>query len=253
VTPAPVAPNDQLLAIGGARTRLPATSPLPGLRREHRLYDRFMSSLGTVLDAGDAVVVAGAGWGTSLAALADARAGLHLLAIERDAARFAYLRANATGLPTAGTQLLQAELGTPALPGVDAVLREAGLDGIRLLVSTIGTQGPDILAGASDLCAHVTPMLYLSCQVGGDPQGADAWRQRLRALWSFGYSGFWLFDNFGNPICEATQPRVLDQMLDYLHRQNQRRASRTLYYFDVLAFGERDAARAQRAVELHTR
>ena len=253
VTPAPVAPNDQVLAIGALRCRLPVTSPLAGLRREHRLYDRFASSLGAVLDAGDAVVVAGASHGTTLAALADARAGLHLLAIERDAARFAYLRTNATGLPVAGVQLLQAELGTPALPGVDAVLREAGLDGVRLLVSTIGAQGPDILSGASELCTHVTPMLYLSCQTGGDAHGAEAWRQRLRALWSCGYTGFWLFDNFGNPICEATQPRVLDQMLDYLHRQNQRRASRTLYYFDVLAFGERDAARAQRAVELHAR
>ena len=253
VTPAAVASNDLLLAVGSLRCRLPATSPLPGLRREHVLYDRFMSSLGTVLDAGDAVVVAGAGFGTPLAALADARSGLHFLAIERDAARFAYLRTNATGLPAAGVQLLQAELGTPALPGVDGVLRDAGLDGIRLLVSTIGAQGPGILAGASGLCTHVTPMLYLSCQVGGDAQGADEWRQRLRALWSCGYAGFWLFDNFGNPICEATQPRVLDQMLDYLHRQNQRRASRTLYYFDLLAFSDRDAARAQRAVEVHTR
>ena len=83
--------------------------------------------------------------------------------------------------------------------------------------------------------------------------GADAWRQRLRALWACGYTGFWMFDNFGNPICEATQPRVLDQLLDSLLRQNQRRASRTLYYYDVLAFGEHDAARAARAIALHTR
>jgi len=36
-------------------------------------------------------------------------------------------------------------------------------------------------------------------------------------------------------------------------RQNQRRASRTLYYYDVLAFGERDAAQAALAIDLHTR
>jgi uncharacterized protein (DUF2236 family) len=62
-----------------------------------------------------------------------------------------------------------------------------------------------------------------------------------------------MLDNFGNPICEANQPRVLDQLLDSLLRQNQRRASRTLYYYDVLAFGERDAARAAHAIDLHTR
>ena len=93
-------------------------------------------------------------------------------------------------------------------------------------------------------------MLHFSCQVGTD---AEPWRQRLRALWACGYTGFWMLDNFGNPICEATQPRVLDQMLDSLLRQNQRRASRTLYYYDVLAFADRDAARAARAIELHTR
>ena len=72
-------------------------------------------------------------------------------------------------------------------------------------------------------------MLYFSCQIGGDVNGADAWRERLRALWACGYTGFWVFDNFGNPICEVSQPRVLDQLLDSLLRQNQRRASRTLW------------------------
>jgi glycosyltransferase involved in cell wall biosynthesis len=253
VTPAPVAPDDQVLAIGALRCRLPVTSPLAGLRREHRLYDRFASSLGAVLDAGDAVVVAGARHGTTLAALADAQPELDLLAIECDASRFAYLRTNAAALRSSSTRLLHAELGSPALAGVDAAVREAGLDGVRLLVSTAGAHGAAILGGASDLCAALVPMLHVTCQIGGDEQGADAWRQRLRSLWACGYTGFWVFDNFGNPICEATQPRVLDQLLDHLHRQNRRLASRTFYYFDVLAFGERDAARAQRAIELHTR
>ena len=96
-------------------------------------------------------------------------------------------------------------------------------------------------------------MLLLTCQIGGAADAAQAWRERLRSLWACGYTGFWMFDNFGNPICEITQPRALDQMLDYLERQHQRRASRTLYYYDVLAFTDRDAARAARAVELHTR
>jgi glycosyltransferase involved in cell wall biosynthesis len=253
VTPALVAPDDQLMPVGALLCRLPATSPLAGLKREHRLYDRLTSVLGAVLDAGDAVVVAGASYGTVLAALADAQPALHLLAIERDATRFAYLRTNAAVLRSSSTRLLHAELGSPVLAGVDAAVREAGLDGVRLLVSTIGANGADILGAASDLCAALVPLLYVTCQIGADEQGVDAWRQRLRSLWACGYTGFWVFDNFGNPICEATQPRALDQMLDYLHRQNQRRASRTFYYFDILAFGERDAARAQRAIELHTR
>ncbi|MBW8759491.1 MAG: glycosyltransferase [Burkholderiales bacterium] len=253
VTPAPVRADDQLLPIGALRCRLPAASALAGLKREHRMYDRFASSLGAVLDAGDGAVIAGAGFGAALVALADAQPALSLLAVERDAARVAYLRSNATGLPSASVQLLQGDLGSPQLAGVDAVLREAGLDGIRLLVSTIGAAGADILAGASDLCRHVSPMLFFTCQIGGDANAADSWRERLRALWACGYTGFWVFDNFGNPLCEVTQPRALDQMLDYLSRQNQRQASRTLYYYDVLAFTDRDAARAARAVDLHTR
>ena len=251
VTPAPVRPDDQLLSIGALRCRLPATSPLAGVKREHRLFDRFTSALGAVLEDGDAVVVAGAGYGTALAALADAGPALNLVAIERDAARFAYLRTNAASLPAGSAQLLHAELGSPALPSIDAAVREARVDRVRLVISSIGAQGAEVLAGASSLCASALPMLYFPCQLGAD--GAEPWRQRLRSLWACGYTGFWLLDNFGNPICEATQPRVLDQLLDSLLRQNQRQASRTFYYYDMLAFGERDAARAARAVELHTR
>ena len=253
VTPAPVRADDQVLAIGSLRCRLPAAHPLGGLRREHRLYDRFAGALGAVLDDGDAVVVAGAGHGTTLAALVDARPRLNLLAIERDAARFAYLRTNATALRPDSVQLLQEELGTAALADIDAAVRVARVDGVRLVVSPVGAQGAEVLGGAADLCATLLPMLYFSCQLGGDPTGADAWRHRLRALWAAGYAGFWVLDNFGNPICEALQPRTLDQMLDALLRQNQRRATRTLYYYDILAFGERDAARAARAIELHAR
>ena len=256
-TPAAIAADDQLLPIGKLRSRLPAAHPLPGLQREHRLFNRLPSALGAVLDDGDGVVIAGAGFGVSLAQLADARPALEVLAIERDAARFAYLRSNAGVLRAGGAHLLHAELGSPALAGLDAAVRETaarpGMDRVRLVVSAAGATGPALLAGAAELCANPRPMLYFSCQVGGDANGADAWRQRLRALWACGYTGFWMLDNFGNPICEATQPRVLDQLLDSLLRQNQRRASRTLYYYDVLAFGERDAARAARAIELHTR
>ena len=250
VTPAPVRADDQVLPVGSLRCRLPAASPLAGVKREHPLFDRFTSALGAVLDDGDAVVVAGAGHGTALAALADARPALNLLAIERDAERFAYLRTNASAPRAGRTQLLHAELGSPALAGIDAAVQEARVEAVRLLVSPIGAQGAEVLGGAAALCASARPMLHFSCQVGTD---AEPWRQRLRALWACGYTGFWMLDNFGNPVCEATQPRVLDQMLDSLLRQNQRRASRTLYYYDVLAFAGRDAARAARAIELHTR
>ena len=253
VTPAAVRADDQLLAIGALRCRLPATSSLAGLKREHRLYDRFASSLGAVLDDGDGVVVAGAGFGTTLTALADARSSLKLLGIERDATRFEYLRGNASALPATGMKLLHAELGSPEMPDIDAAVREARIDGVHLLVSTVGTGGADVLGGATALCGAALPMLYFTCQIGSDASGDAVWRERLRSLWALGYDGFWVFDNFGNPICEATQPRVLDQLLDHLLRQNQRRASRTLYYYDILAFGERDAARAGRSVDLHTR
>ena len=257
VTPAAIADDDQLLTFGKLRCRLPAAHPLPGLQREHRLFGRLPSSLGAVLADGDGVVIAGAGFGTTLAQLADARPALNLLAVERDAKRFAYLRTNAAALRAGGAHLLHAELGSPALAGVDAALREAvswpGMDRVRLVASPAGAGGPALLEGAAELCASARPMLYFSCQIGGDANGADTWRQRLRALWATGYTGFWVLDNFGNPICEVSQPRVLDQLLDSLLRQNQRRASRTLYYYDVLAFCERDAARAALAIELHTR
>jgi glycosyltransferase involved in cell wall biosynthesis len=251
-TPVAIAADDQLLNIGKLRVRLPATQSLPGLQREHRLFGRLPSSLGAVLDDGDGVVIAGAGFGATLAQLADARPSLNVLAVERDASRFAYLRSNAAAWRVGGAQLMHAELGSSALAGVDAAVREVALDRVRLVVSPAGAAGPAMLASASGVCASSLPMLYFSCQIGGDANGADAWRQQLRALWSAGYAGFWVLDNFGNPLCEVSQPRVLDQLLDSLLRQNQRRASRTLYYYDVVAFASRDAARASLAIDLHT-
>ena len=173
VTPAAVAPSDQLVALGSLRCRVPASHSLAGLKREHRLYDRFTGSLAAVLDDGDAVVVAGAGYGTSVAALADARPALNLLAVERDATRFAYLRTNTAGWRAGGASLLHAELGSPALPDIDAAVREASLDGVRLVISSMGAGGADVLGGASALCAASLPMLHFTCQVGSD---AEAWR-----------------------------------------------------------------------------
>ena len=245
--PAPrgVRADDQLHAIGRLHWRLPANHPLPKLQREHPLFERLPLALGEVLDDGDRVVVAGAGFGAAVAGLAGARPGLSLLAIERDAARLSWLQGNVASLRDRDTRVLQADLAATPL---DDVARDHAP---RLLVSTIGAGGADVLAGATALCESAQPMLWFTCQPAAD--AADAWRRRFRALWAAGYTGFWVLDNFGNPIVEATSPRALDQAFDYLVRQNQRKASRTLYYLDILAFAPRDAARAGRAIELHTR
>jgi glycosyltransferase involved in cell wall biosynthesis len=248
VTPAAVRADDQLHVIETLPWRLPASHPLARLQREHPLFERVPAALAEVLEDGDGVVVAGAGFGAGVAALAGARPGLQVLAIERDAGRLDYLRSNVAPLRAGSTRVLQADLGATTL---DTIVRGADQRAPRLLVSTIGAAGAAVLAGASELCESARPMLWFTCQPAAD--GADAWRQRLRALWAAGYTGFWVLDNFGNPIVEATTPRTLDQALDYLLRQNQRRASRTLYYLDILAAGERDAARAQRAIERHVR
>ncbi|MEP6503296.1 MAG: glycosyltransferase family 1 protein [Betaproteobacteria bacterium] len=256
--PAAVAPSDVVIVDGALRLRLPATHPLPTLQRDHRLFQRLASSLGAVLDDGDIAVVAGAGHGNTLVRLHAARPALAVVAIEKEATRFAYLRANAQGLGEGAIPLnvllLHAELGSSALSGIDGAIAEAGslggADRVRLICSDIG-QGVDVIAGAAKVCAASQPMLFFTCQFGAEPSSSQAWRERLHALFAFGYSGFWLFDNFGNPIVEASTARSLDQALDYLARQNQRKAARTVYYYDVLAFAPRDAERAQRAVELH--
>lgn len=254
-----VRPDDQIYAAGAVRWHLPAAHPLPGLQREHPLFQRLPASLGAVLDDGDAVVVAGPGYGALLADLRNARPNLDLLAIEGDADCVAYLRAN---LPTlnaaspAAVHLLHSELGSPALAGIDDGVREASSvcapDRIRLVVSTLETNGAAVLGTAAQLFASAQPMLYFTCKPGGDAIAADLWRERFGALWAAGYVGFWLVDNFGNPMWEATRPRALDDALAYLSRQIQRRSTRTMYYFDILAFCERDAVRARRAIELHT-
>jgi glycosyltransferase involved in cell wall biosynthesis len=252
--------DDQVLRVGTARVCLPAAHPLPALQREHKLYQRLPAALAAVLDDGDLAVIAGAGHGATLATLHSARPALGVLAIEKDATRFAYLRANAQelggggGLP-ANVQLQHAELGSSALPGIDAAVSECGALGgatrLRLISCDVGADGAAILAGAATLCAAMRPMLHVSCQFGADDAALPAWRTRLQALLDAGYAGFWIIDNFGNPIVEVSTLRALDQAFAYLQRQHQRRATRTLYHFELLAFALRDAARAGRAIERH--
>ena len=259
VPPRPMATphtDDQVLRVGTARVCLPAGHALPALQREHKLYQRLPAALAAVLDDGDLAVIAGAGHGATLAAMHSARPGLGLLAIEKDAARFAYLRANAAELGER-VQLQHAELGSSAMPSLDVAVAECGALGgaasVRLVACDAGNDGAAILAGAASLCAATRPMLHVSCQIGADDAALDAWRTRLQALLDSGYAGFWLVDNFGNPMLEVTTLRAVDQAFAYLQRQQQRRATRTLYHFELLAFAERDAQRAQQAIELHAK
>lgn len=51
------------------------------------------------------------------------------------------------------------------------------------------------------------------------------------------YARFWIFDNFGNFLCECDY-KVYENINDYLRRLSELKTGTTFYYIDVIACKE---------------
>ena len=97
------------------------------------------------------------------------------------------------------------------------------------------------------LMAQSAPLVFFEC-LASTPAQLASYKSCMTMLSQVGYSAFWVFDNYGNPMFCASMPEQVCQMLDYIWRQAAHGATRSMYYVDVLAVSPNDEALAAQIV-----
>lgn len=250
---------------GTFEIELPADHLLPVYQREHPLYDRFLPHLATFLPANSTVIDVGANCGDTLAAMFQHNGNLNYLCIEPDQTFFSYLERNVARIldrhPDARIQTVQALIGKAishaslegsggtkkAIVGTDAgSMSSTTLDDlifrgpcstVSLLKSDVDGFDYDVLDSSLAIVARDQPLLFFECQLDQEFQ-KRGYERTLRSLFDIGYTCWTVFDNFGEILLNAPSAETLLELLDYLWRQNMGRSTRTINYFDLLAYPE---------------
>lgn len=270
--------GDVLFPLPNFFLRLPKDHLLPFYRQAHPLYDRFLPHLAKCLAPADIVVDVGANCGDSLAAMCCSNPSLHYLCIEPDPVFFSYLEKNTHALkevfPVASIKLLRclvgeeilcaelvgsggtksavplARLGTSIPPtanihhslSLETIVKTAFSDvdkNVRLIKSDTDGYDYDVINSAGSVLENDQPILFFEAQFG-DRHQRDGYTVLFENLTRNGYSDFWVFDNFGNLLLHVNRLVDLAHLLDYVERQNRREATRTVYYYDILACSNED-------------
>lgn len=285
--PAMPRPDDQIIDHGSFRIALPADHLLPQYHRQHKLYDRFLPVLASVLPPSGVAIDVGANCGDTVAAMFAVNPGLSYLCVEPDAGFFRYLEHNAQAIrqahPGALIHNVQALVGRQGASAVldggggskhalhlpagqspstssaevhhtvsmDDIAEQALGDQMRhihLLKSDVDGYDHDVLGSARHILSSCKPLLFFECQAVDDSQLAS-YKTCIDELAELGYDQFWLIDNYGNPILKTDRAEAVHQMFDYVWRQGRHGATRAIYYVDILASGPHNSPVADEAVK----
>jgi len=252
----------QVMPKGRFSLFLPPEHTLASIQRDHPLYDRFLPHLAKFLAAGSTVIDVGANCGDTLASMLDANTGLRFLCLEPDDSFYSYLRHTAAGIserePAASITLVKALVGkqvksasldrsggtSKAVSGtgegalrsstLDALAGQTQLQPVELLKVDVDGYDYDVIDSASALIERDRPLIFFECQHDNEAQKA-AYVGTITRLARLGYSDWVVFDNFGNPLLRTIDAGAIAQLFEYVWRQNRRIATRTIWYFDLLA------------------
>ena len=266
-------PGDQHVTFGRFSVRLPPGHLLPVYQRKHPSYDRFLPVLAAHLQAGSTVIDVGANCGDTVAAMAAQNPNLHYLCVEPEEEFQRYLKTNIALMQTVapdlriepvmamvGKEITTAGLagsgGTKhAVPGagalatttLDEIVSRGDRPPIRLLKSDVDGFDYDVINSASELIRRDRPLLFYECQYFDEAQ-RTGFERLMVSLGEAVYTRWTVFDNFGEVMLSDTSPVQIGQLMAHAWRQNQKRATRTVYYFDILAAGPADAPLVDRVL-----
>ena len=211
------------------------------------------------------VIDVGANCGDTLAAMISVNPSLRYVCIEPDDEFYGYLEKNVerirTFVPNASIQLIQNLISdidvSAGLSGsggtkhrdedaatgpkfksrrLSEVLAdvEAAENHLRLLKSDVDGFDYDVLNSAGVWLKSDKLILFFECMYSEAFQ-RDGYIKLIENLFSIGFSDYWIFDNFGGLILHSDSSDTIIQLIDYVWQQNQGIASRSIYYFDILA------------------
>jgi len=239
---------------------LPAEHMLQAYQERHPRYDKFLPLLAKHIEAGSTVIDVGANCGDTLAAMVEQNSRLKYVCVEPDNYFFEYLTGNISRIKQAvpeldvdvvkslvgrsvtnvslegsgGTRHAVVGSGANNCRSLDDILLTLSCPPVRLLKSDVDGFDYDVIDSAEMLLTKHHPLVFFECQHETDSQKAG-YEKTLRWMNETGYVDWTVFDNFGELVLRTRDIDQLLQLMQYVWRQNASAATRTIYYFDVLA------------------
>ena len=90
------------------------------------------------------------------------------------------------------------------------------------------------------MSASQHPILFFECQCDFEYQ-KKGFEKTIAWLKTIDYSDWTVFDNFGEIMLRTDDVQQLFQLLEYIWKQNTKAATRTIFYYDILAGTRADA------------
>lgn len=245
---------------------LPASHMLPEYRKIHPRYDRFLPHLVKYVTSPDTVIDIGANVGDTLAGMVEQNSTLSYICIEPDDFFYRYLEDNVKRIQASvngikiqtikslvGQNITNVSLdgkgGTKhAVIGNDGSIKSLPLYrlisddcSIRVLKSDVDGFDYDVLDSSMTLLDKHKPIIFFECQYDYEYQ-LFGYFETLKSLSSAGYCDWTVFDNFGDIVVRTDDLGIIMQLMRYVWQQNIGCATRTIYYFDILAVHKNDSA-----------
>ncbi len=254
---------------------LPANHLLPEYQLIHPKYDKFLPHLVSYIDKSSTVIDVGANVGDTLAGMVEKNPLVNYICIEPDDLFYKYLKANVKKITGAMSDVRIQSIKALVGKGVTdvslvgrggtkhAVLSAGGniksmsMDEIvsniqdidvRLLKSDVDGFDYDVLDSSVSVIENHKPMLFFECHCDFDYQ-KDGYATTLKFLEASGYCDWVVFDNFGEIVIRTCSVDVVTQVIDYIWQQNLGKATRTIYYCDILSVQQKDSALIDKVVE----
>lgn len=247
---------------------LPVNHLLPLYQKRHRLYDQFLPHLAKYIEPGTTVFDVGANCGDTLAAMYAANPALSYICVEPDDEFFDLLSTNTARIRNshadasialvkclAGRSVTGATLvgegGTKhavmtgetssglSAQALDTIAQQYAASTVRLIKSDVDGFDYDVLDSAEAVISAESPILFFECQADLPAQQA-AYEQTISRLRNAGYLHWVAFDNYGAIVLRTSDISLVSQLFDYVQQQNAGRATRTIRYYDLLAYTEKD-------------
>jgi FkbM family methyltransferase len=250
--------------IGNTYIKLDYNHTLPDNQLAFPYYDRFLPHFVKYLPANSSVVDVGANVGDTLIGMANANANLEYICIEADNNFFNDLKINVLTLlkqfPALKVRtvkqfvgkeidniILESAEGTGGTKSakiggeirskcLDVILSECGIDvkNLSLIKTDVDGFDYDVIRSSYEAMSY-KPFIYFECQYE-NPQQLDGYRVVFKELKDKGYERFAFFDNYGQYMCKVESIEEIHSLLSYIAKQNFKGGSRTIGYYDILAY-----------------
>jgi FkbM family methyltransferase len=234
---------------------------LPDYQNKHPRYDRFLPYFVNYLPEKSVVIDVGANVGDTLVGMVANNQNIEYLCIEASSEFFRSLEKNVELLkiraPDIQVSLVNAFVGKNvdevSLEGfggtkhavvgkglikskpMHTILNEVkiGHERISLLKTDVDGFDWDVIRSSYTALSHNPYVFFELC---GDIEQLGHYKDMFLELTMMGYSKFAFFDNYGQFIITTGDIKQICELIDYIGNQNFTQSTRTIYYYDVLAY-----------------